>query len=75
MASNAKDAPPLLSEKLGIDEPPPTHKDITCEETRKEAISEWLRSSLIGGDIEDDGDDADMNANANGNNGEGNGEG
>ena len=76
MTSNAEDhAPPLLSEKLGIDEPPPTHKDIKCAETRKEAISEWLRSSLIGGDNEDDGDDAGTNANANGENGEGNGEG
>jgi len=55
MASNAEDAPPLLSEKLGIDEPPPTHKDIQREEERMEAISDWLRSSLVG-DIGDDGD-------------------
>ena len=70
MASNAKDdAPPLLSEKLGIDEPPPTHKDITCEETRKEAISEWLRSSLVG-DENEGGDGADTTS-ANGNHGDG----
>lgn len=63
MTSNETDtcgatSSPLLSEKLGIDEPPPTHKDIQCEETRKEAISEWLRSSLIvGPDNHDDDDD------------------
>lgn len=73
MTSNAEDrAPPLLSEKLGVDEPPPTHNDIECEQTRKEKISEWLRSSLIGDDNED-GDDADTGA-PNGNNGEDSGE-
>mmetsp|Transcript_18729 Transcript_18729/g.53870 ORF Transcript_18729/g.53870 Transcript_18729/m.53870 type:complete len:389 (-) Transcript_18729:127-1293(-) len=76
-SNNAKDtdiqgraSPPLLSEKLGIDEPPPTHKDIQCEETRKEALSEWLRSSLVGPDDNggDDNDDDDGDDSNNSNN-------
>lgn len=56
-------SPPLLSEKLGIDEPPPTHRDIQCEEARREAISEWLRSSLMGPNSDDE-DDEDSNNNS-----------